>query len=76
MNIVTILSTSLIHFSLKGWENVLFELGIERVNYVGQAVSRRWSSADHALLVQQAYQNDGFDYHHKVLYSAFFQWGC
>ena len=31
MNIVTILSTSLIHFSLKGWENVLFELGSERV---------------------------------------------
>ena len=30
--ILPILTTSLIHFSLKGWENVLFELGIERVN--------------------------------------------
>ena len=28
-----ILITSLIHFSLKGWENVLFELGSEGVNY-------------------------------------------
>ena len=25
-----ILTTSLIHFSLKGWENVIFELGSER----------------------------------------------
>ena len=38
MNIVTILSTSLIHFSLKGWENVLFELGIEMVKQIGQYI--------------------------------------
>ena len=31
MIIVPVLTTSLIHFSWKGWENVLFELGIERV---------------------------------------------
>ena len=31
---VPVLTTSLIHFSWKGWENVLFELGIERVNTV------------------------------------------
>ena len=30
--LLPILTTSLIHFSLKGWENVLFELGSERVN--------------------------------------------
>ena len=32
MSVLPILTTSLIHFSLKGWENVLFELGSERVN--------------------------------------------
>ena len=32
MIIIPILTTSLIHYSLKGWENVLFELGSERVN--------------------------------------------
>ena len=32
MNMLPIPTTSLIHFSLKGWENVLFELGSERVN--------------------------------------------
>ena len=32
MIIVPILTSSLIHFSLKGWENVLFELGSESVN--------------------------------------------
>ena len=32
MIILPILPTSLIHFSLEGWENVLFELGAERVN--------------------------------------------
>ena len=31
MIMLTILTTSLIHFSLKGWENVLFELGSDRV---------------------------------------------
>ena len=31
MILVPVLTTSLIHFSLKGWENVLFELGTERV---------------------------------------------
>ena len=30
MNILPILTTSLIHYSLKGWENVLFELVNER----------------------------------------------
>ena len=30
--ILPILTTSLIHFSLNGWDNVLFELGSERVN--------------------------------------------
>ena len=30
--ILPILATSLVHFSLKGWENVLFELGSGRVN--------------------------------------------
>ena len=33
MNLVPILTTYLIHISLKGWENVLFELGNERVNH-------------------------------------------
>ena len=32
MIMLPILTTSLIHFSSKGWENVLFELGSERVN--------------------------------------------
>ena len=31
MILVPVLTTSLIQFSWKGWENVLFELGIERV---------------------------------------------
>ena len=31
MIMLTILTTSLMHFSLKGWENVLFELRSERV---------------------------------------------
>ena len=31
MIILAILSTSLIHFSFKGWENVRFEFGSERV---------------------------------------------
>ena len=31
MILVPVLTTSLIHFSWKGWENVLFELGSERV---------------------------------------------
>ena len=31
---VPVLTTSLIHFSLKGWENVLFELGTERVKHI------------------------------------------
>ena len=31
MIILPILTTSLIHFGLEGWENVLFELGSERV---------------------------------------------
>ena len=31
MIILPILTTPLIHFCLKGWENVLFELGSERV---------------------------------------------
>ena len=33
MIILLIVTTSLIHFSLKGWENVLFELGSERVKF-------------------------------------------
>ena len=32
MIILPILTTSLVYFSLEGWENVLFELGTERVN--------------------------------------------
>ena len=32
MIILPVLTTSLIHFFLKGWEKVLFELGSERVN--------------------------------------------
>ena len=32
MIILPIITTSVIHFSVKGWENVLFELGSERVN--------------------------------------------
>ena len=32
MFMLPILTISLIHFFLKGWENVLFELGSERVN--------------------------------------------
>ena len=34
--ILTILTTLLIYFSLKVWENVLFELGSERVNPLGK----------------------------------------
>ena len=34
-----ILTTSLIHFSLKGWQNVLFELGSERVELVSKQES-------------------------------------
>ena len=34
MILVPVLTTSLIHFSWKGWENVLFELGSERVKKV------------------------------------------
>ena len=50
-NMITlpILTTSLIHFSLKGWENVLFELGRERIillrNYLLLSLSRILSSA-------------------------------
>ena len=40
MILVPVLTTSLIHFSWKGWENVLFELGIERVN---MALAKRCS---------------------------------
>ena len=29
--VVPILTTSLVHFSIEGWENVPFEIGIERV---------------------------------------------
>ena len=32
-----ILTTSLTHFSLKGWKNVLFELGSESVNWVSHS---------------------------------------
>ena len=32
MILLPTLATSLIHFSSKSWENVLFELGSERVN--------------------------------------------
>ena len=32
MIILPILTTSIVHFSLKGWENELFELGSERTN--------------------------------------------
>ena len=32
--VLPILTTALMHFSLKGWENVLFELGSERVWHV------------------------------------------
>ena len=46
-------TTSLIHFSLKGWENVLFELGSERVN--------SWREANFTLftltVVQLVYQH-------------------
>ena len=45
MNIVTILSTSIIHFGLKGWENVLFELGIERV----KSANFTWSLTERCL---------------------------
>ena len=34
MIIVSILTASLIHFSLKGWENLLFKLGSEWVKKV------------------------------------------
>ena len=38
MIILPILTTSFIHFSLKGWENVLFDLGSERVKKVATNV--------------------------------------
>ena len=43
MIIVPILTSSLIHFSLKGWENVLFELGSERVNRLHCSVTISFS---------------------------------
>ena len=36
---VPILTTSRMHCSLQGWENVVFELGSERVKFVPFAVS-------------------------------------
>ena len=40
-----ILTTSLIHFSLRGWESVLFELGTERVKNVSRTYSPNKSTA-------------------------------
>ena len=37
-----ILTTSPIHFSLKGWENVLFELGSERGKLIPQCCLSLW----------------------------------
>ena len=44
MIILPILTISLIHLSLKGWENVLFELGSERVNRIGSSSTSLHSS--------------------------------
>ena len=33
--LIPIIATSIIHFSLEGWENALFELGSERVAGIG-----------------------------------------
>ena len=41
MIMLPILTTSFIHFSLEGWENVLFELGSDRVNPPPQARETR-----------------------------------
>ena len=44
MILVPVLTTSLIHFSWKGWENVLFELGIERVKMIEEVyIINVWS---------------------------------
>ena len=46
MILVPVLTTSLIHFSWKGWENVLFELGIERVKLCYIVASSRAALCD------------------------------
>ena len=49
MIILPILTTPLIYFSLKGWENVLFELGSERVNIF----KRQWLGLQYCLCTLQ-----------------------
>ena len=57
MIILPILTTSLIHISLKGWENVLFELGSERVKLVHLLSQQRSNKMKYReLLAQRAQQ--------------------
>ena len=50
MTILPILATSLIHFSLKGWENVLFELGSERdKQYITVKPNQRTDTCTHGV---------------------------
>ena len=44
MIILAILITSLMHFSLQGWENVLFELGSEKVKRARSGSKDDWKN--------------------------------
>ena len=59
MIILPIPTTSLAHFSLKGWENVSFELGSERVNGVDFPLQGpgRAGDSDGANLQRQRNEN-------------------
>ena len=62
MNIPPISTNSLIHFSLKVWENVIFELGSERVDARGK--SQPWSITSrvlfHLMATRPSILVDGF----------------
>ena len=56
MILVPVLTTSLIHFSWKGWENVLFELAIERVKAFWNFSKFQFDF--HVLVLQNFYSGD------------------
>ena len=63
--LVPVLTTSLIHFSWKGWENVLFELGIERVNKEnyresGIKFTPGWNTEKHKKALNSTHHRQGF----------------
>ena len=53
MVILPILTASLIHFSLRGWENVFFELGYEKVN------AKLWPYTVPRMSLRQSYVING-----------------